>query len=152
MDDSQFTIVLASSMTSPKIVTTYLYENLAVQNGTFARGFPHHDSSTDSIQWQRGGIVTPWHGLWKFEESRITVSFDCLAGSRDDGSIRLKSTMLFQTGLSKCSDSHEFEGIDYKGRQIKLTPLTRWSLSPPSDTWTRISEWNRASHDWMQCE
>ena len=69
----------------------------------------------------------------------ITLKFDCLAGSREDGSARLKATMLRKLGNANDSAEWEYEGNGYKGRRIQLTPITQWALFQGIASWRRIA-------------
>ena len=150
MADSEF-VVVAEPVISDRIVTAYAYTNLEVSNPTFATGFLYHDNSTDLVQWQCGNVVTSWHGFCAFgHDDTIHVAFDCLAGQRDNDAVRLKTSLFYKVGHT--IGGHTYEGFDYKGRAIQLTPKTRWAYINASGVWKRIADWTTSTHEWIQIE
>ena len=154
MSESETSSVGDFSCPKFKIVTTYSYTNSEVKNDRYAKGFLYHDASTNKVQWQCAGIITPWHGSWKDGYGSIEVRFHCLAGTVGFpiNSIRLKSSRFFKVGNNSGAGNHEFEGLDDKGRKVFLLPLARWCLFEKTDSWKKVHQWNAETHQWEDCE
>ena len=149
-------LVASTPDTWEKIVKTSSYVNFGIDHSVFSQGLVYHDDQSGLIQWQRDSIATPWHRKWTRSSwttgGVTTLKFDCLAGNRDHGSDRLKATILRKIGNANGSAAWEYEGNDYKGRRIQLTPITQWARIQGTASWRRIAEWQTETHSWLEID
>ena len=108
----------------------YINDDIGLSLG---RAVIYLDNCSLHVQFQSKEHVTPWHGEWKIEDGSLVMFFDCFAGKQTP---RLKSAKFFDTG------AHNWVGYDYRGRHVRMQPLSRWSLCDERNVWKKVQEFS----------
>ena len=125
-------------------ITAYTYRNYSFdENSMYATAVIWINAASNEISWQTATHVTPWHGSCDDQMGDKVLKFDCYAGTtrRANGEVRLKSTVLWGTL------SGEYVGRDYRGRMVKMTPLSVYTHVGGDDGggWQHTHTWSHGS-------
>ena len=128
-------------------VTTFRYSNRD-DSPEYQTGFLYCDHETGTVQWQCGDAATCWHGSRVDVGAVLLISFDAMGGRRGadcTGSPRPKTATL-----ERKSGGLHYEGHDYRGRRVSMTPAARWRRDVRTDEWVQTAEWSSVTNVWLQ--